>query len=139
MSFFNVFNIAGSAMTAQNVRLNTIASNMANAASVAGSPEQAYKARQPVFSTLYNDMVNPDNQAAAGVQVLGIVESQAEHPSRYEPGHPLADDNGYVHQANVDMIEEMTNMMVTSRNYENNVEMLSTAKELLLRTLRLGE
>ncbi len=138
MSLFKIFNIAGSGMSAQNMRLNITASNIANATTVAGTPEQAYKARQPVFSAVLDNMMQVD-KSTASVRVSGIVESQAQHPSRYEPDHPLADEQGYVYQSNVDLVEEVTNMMGASRNYENNVEMLNTSKELLISTLRLGE
>ena len=140
MSLLSIFDIAGSGMSAQNVRLNTIASNMANASSVASTPDQAYKSRQPVFAAVMEDQMKPASATSAtGVRVMGIVESQAEHTSRYEPNHPLANEEGYIYQSNVDVIEEMTNMMVAARNYQNNIEMLNTSKELLLRTLSLGE
>ena len=138
MGLFSIFEVAGSGLNAQNVRLNSIASNMANASTVANSPENAYKARHPVFANVYEQQF-ASNSNSAPVRVSGIIESQAEHIKRYEPNHPLSDDNGYVWQSNVDIIEEMTNMMVASRNYENNIEMLNTTKELLLSTLRLGE
>jgi len=138
MALFSIFEVGGSALNAQNVRLNTIASNMANAGSVAGSAEQAYKSRQPVFASVYNQELF-GNDAQLPVRVTGIVESQAENPKRYEPDNPMADEQGYVWQSNVNIIDEMTNMMVASRNYENSIEMLNTTKELLLSTLRLGE
>ncbi len=138
MSFLNIFDVAGSAMSAQNVRLNTTASNMANAASVATTPEEAYKGRHPVFASML-DQFSPNADESVGVNVLGIVESGAEHHRQYQPGHPLANEEGYVFQSNVNVIEEMTNMMVAARNYENSVEMLNTSKDLMLRTLSLGE
>lgn len=138
MSLLTIFQVAGSGMNAQNVRLNTTASNIANAASVASTPEQAYKARHPVFSTYINKFGNANNQSA-GVKIDRIIESQQEHSKRFEPGNPLANEEGYVYQSNVDIIEEMTNMMVASRNYESNVEMLNTTKDLMLRTLQLGQ
>ncbi len=135
MSLFQIFDISSSGMTAQNQRLNLIASNMANASSVASSPETAYKSRQSIFSAMLNDM----NNNAAGVQTLGIVESQAEHKMRYEPGNPLADENGYIYSSNVDTIEEMANMISASRSYQNNIDIFNTSKRLLLQTLKLGE
>ena len=138
MSLLTIFQVAGSGMNAQNVRLNTTASNIANAAAVASTPEQAYKSRQPVFSTYIDRFTNMNNQSA-GVKVDRIIESQQEHSKRFEPGNPLANEEGYVYQSNVDIIEEMTNMMVASRNYESNVEMLNTAIDLMLRTLQLGQ
>ena len=138
MSLFNIFDIAGSGLSAQSVRLNVTASNVSNAQSVASSPEQAYKARNPVFSAMYKDAFNTSSDNV-GVQTLGIVENNQEHPKRYEPGNPMADDEGYVYLSNVNAIEEMTNMMSASRSYQNNVEVLNTSKEMLLQTLRLGE
>ena len=138
MALLNIFEVAGSGLNAQNVRLNTIASNMANASTVASSPDGAYKARHPVFASVLHQQYTV-NSANTPVRVTGIIESQAEHIKRYEPDHPMSDEQGYVWQSNVDVIEEMTNMMVASRNYENNIEMLNTTKELLLSTLRLGE
>lgn len=138
MSLLNIFQVAGSGMNAQNVRLNTTASNIANADSVSGSADQAYKARHPVFSTVLSKQMDLDRRSA-GVKVEDIVLSQAEHMKRYEPDSPFADEQGYVYQSNVNVIEEMTNMMTASRNYENNVEMLNTAKQLMIRTLQLGQ
>ena len=133
MSLFNVFNISGSGMSAQSVRLNLTASNLANAESVAGRPEDAYKARHPVFQSVLDDA------SSASVRTAGIVESGAETEARYEPGHPMADENGYVYASNVNSVEEMANMISASRSFQQNVEVMNTSKELLLRTLRLGE
>ena len=138
MSLFNIFDISGSGLSAQSVRLNVTASNISNAQSVAGSDDAAYKARNPVFSTMYEDAFNSQG-ANVGVQTLGIVENSAEAPKRYEPGNPLADEEGYIYLSNVNPIEEMTNMMSASRGYQNNVEVINTSKDLLLQTLRLGE
>ena len=138
MSLFNIFDISGSGLSAQSVRLNVTASNISNAQSVAGSEDAAYKARNPVFSATFKDAFNSQNENA-GVQTLGIVENNAEAPKRYEPGNPLADDEGYIYLSNVNPIEEMTNMMSASRGYQNNVEVINTSKDLLLQTLRLGE
>ena len=138
MSLFNIFDISGSGLSAQSVRLNVTASNISNAQSVAGSDNAAYKARNPVFSAMYKDAFNTQG-GNVGVQTLGIVENSAEAPKRYEPGNPLADEEGYIYLSNVNPIEEMTNMMSASRGYQNNVEVLNTSKDLLLQTLRLGE
>ena len=138
MSLFNIFAIAGSGMSAQSTRLNVTASNISNAQSVAGSPQQAYKARHPVFSAAYRDAFNLQSHNV-GVRTLAIVENYSEHPKRYEPGNPLADEEGYIYLSNVNTIEEMTNMMSASRGYQNNVELVNTSKEMLLQTLRLGE
>lgn len=138
MSLFKIFDISGSGMHAQNLRLNLTASNMANADSVASKPEDAYKSRQAVFSAMLQNSFD-QNSAGAGVQALGVVESQAEHAMRYEPDHPLANDEGYIFESNVDSIEEMANMISASRSYQTNVEVLNTSKKLLLQTLKLGE
>ncbi|MDW3094341.1 MAG: flagellar basal body rod protein FlgC [Gammaproteobacteria bacterium] len=138
MSLFNIFDISGSGLSAQSVRLNVTASNISNAQSVAGSADAAYKARNPVFSAMYKDVFNSQS-SNIGVQTLGIVENNTEAPKRYEPGNPLADDEGYIYLSNVNPIEEMTNMMSASRGYQNNVEVMNTSKDLLLQTLRLGE
>lgn len=128
----SIFDIAGSAMRAQTLRLNVTASNLANANSVAGSADEAYKARQPVFAALLENDIG-------GVRTLGVLESDREAEMRYEPGNPLADDDGYVYASNVDVVEEMTNMMSASRSYQSNVEMLTTVRQLMLQTLKLGE
>ncbi|HID81003.1 MAG TPA: flagellar basal body rod protein FlgC [Chromatiales bacterium] len=138
MSLFKVFDIAGSGMSAQNIRLNTTASNMANADSVASKPEEAYKSRQAVFSAMLQNSFD-QNSGSVGVQTLGIVESQAEHNMRFEPDHPLANEEGYVFESNVNTIEEMANMISASRSYQTNIEVLNTSKKLLLQTIKLGE
>jgi flagellar basal-body rod protein FlgC len=134
MSSFKIFDIAGSALAAQSVRLNTVASNLANADAVAGDEASVYKARLPVFKAL----AEPDG-SNAGVQVLGVVESQTPPQMRYEPGHPLADADGYVYAPNVNVAEEMVNMISAARSYQSSVEVLNTAKDLALRTLTLGK
>jgi len=136
MSLFKVFDIAGSGMSAQMVRLNTTASNIANANTVSSSVEQTYRARHPVFSSLLQSEMGG---AAAGVQVTGITESQAPLRQEYNPGHPMADDKGYVFYPNVNVIEEMANMMSASRSYETNVELINTSKSLMSKTLTLGQ
>ncbi len=135
MGLYANFLISGSAISAQSLRLNTIASNMANAETVASSEQEAYRARETVFQSVLLDARRP---AEAGVRMLGVVESQAPVRSRYEPGHPLANEQGYVFTSNVDTVEEMVNMLSSSRAYQNNVEVLNTSKELLTRTLALG-
>jgi flagellar basal-body rod protein FlgC len=134
MSLFNLFDVVGSAMSAQATRINVTASNLANAETVASSPENAYHAREPVFATIMNQR----DGAVRGVRVLGIVQSQADISKRYEPGHPLADADGFVYGSNVNPIEEMVNMLSASRSYQNGVEVLNTSKEMLVRTLSLG-
>ena len=135
MSLFSNFDISGSAISAQSLRLNTTASNMANADTVAASEEQAYKARHTVFQSY---LENPAQPAEAGVRMLGVVESNAPSQLKYDPGHPLANEAGYVFGSNVNAVEEMVNMLSASRAYQNNVEVLNTSKELILRTLSLG-
>ena len=135
MGLFNVFDVSGSAMNAQTVRLNTIASNMANAESVSGSPEEVYKAKSPVFETLLKQEVNNN---AVGVKVKQIIESNAAPIIRYEPSHPLADAQGNVYLPNINTVEEMANMMSASRSYQNNVEVFNTSKQLLMQTINMG-
>ncbi|MCB1623456.1 MAG: flagellar basal body rod protein FlgC [Pseudomonadales bacterium] len=136
MSSFKVFEIAGSGMAAQSVRLNTTASNLANADSVSGDPEKVYKARHPIFEAVRQG-INGSGDAA--VRVSGIYESQAPATARYEPGNPLANADGYVYAPSVNVVEEMVNMISASRTYQNNVEVMNTSKDLLLATLRLGQ
>jgi flagellar basal-body rod protein FlgC len=145
MSSFKIFDIAGSGLSAQSVRLNTVASNLANADSVSGDPNTVYKARHPVFEAVKNAVAaqtlggTPGMGAAdAAVKVRGIVESTAAPSERYEPGNPLANADGNVYLPNVNVIEEMTDMISASRAYQNNVEVMNTSKELMLATLKLG-
>ena len=137
MSLFKVFDIAGSAMSAQSVRLNTVASNLANAESASSSINETYRARTPVFAAVMDVLQN--DGSAAGVKVLGIVESQAPLRREYRPDHPLADESGYINLPNVNAVEEMTNMISASRSYQTNVEVINTSKQMLLRTLSLGQ
>ncbi|MEM7027320.1 MAG: flagellar basal body rod protein FlgC [Pseudomonadota bacterium] len=137
MSLFNVFDIAGTAMTAQSVRMNVTASNMANADSVSSSTGQTYRARQPIFEAVFNDLV--DNNISNGVRVTGVVESQSELRKEYQPAHPQADGEGYIYYPNVNPIEEMTNMISASRSYQNSVEVINASKQMLLQTLRIGQ
>jgi flagellar basal-body rod protein FlgC len=136
MSSFRIFDIAGAGMSAQSVRLNTVASNLANAESVSGDPATVYRARHPVFKA--------ESGAAAGelgasVSVAGITESNAAPSKRYDPGNPLANAEGYVFAPNVNSVEEMVDMISASRSYQNNVEVMNTARALMLATLRLGQ
>ena len=138
MSMFKVFDIAGSALSAQSVRLNVTASNLANAESVSSSSGETYKARQPVFAAML-DKASMNEQPGVGVQVQGIVESDAPLRKQYEPDHPMADADGYVYRPNVNVVEEMANMISASRSYQSNVEVINTAKQLMLKTLNLGQ
>ena len=138
MSLFSIFNVAGSGMAAQSLRLNTVASNLANADSVASTPEAAYRAREPLFAAMQKQP-GSSNAAGEGVQVLGLSESQSAIPSRYEPGNPLADADGNVYASNVNPVDELVNMISASRSYQNNVEVMNTAKQLMVKTLDLGK
>ncbi|MCW8874881.1 MAG: flagellar basal body rod protein FlgC [Gammaproteobacteria bacterium] len=138
MSLFNIFEVAGSAMSAQSVRLNTTASNLANADSVSSSLEQTYRSREPVFAAVMKGLQG-NNAASAGVRVAGIVESNAPLDSRYEPDNPMANEEGYVFLPNVNVVDQMANMISASRSYQNNVEVLNTSKQLLMATIRLGQ
>lgn len=148
MSYANLFDIAGMGMNAQSVRLNTVASNLANAQSAASSVNQVYRARHPVFTAVQQgamqqmagwDIGADSEQQGAGVQVSGIVESEAPLEKRYEPGHPLADKDGYVVYPNVNVVEEMADMISASRSFQINVEMLQSAKTMAQRLLALGQ
>ncbi len=137
MSSFKIFDIAGTGMSAQSVRLNTTASNLANAESVSGDPNAVYKAKHPLFEAIRTGLGK--DASTSGVAVKGIFENQAPPTARYEPGNPLADANGYVYAPNVNSVEEMVDMISASRSYQNNVEVMNTAKEMMLATLRLGQ
>lgn len=137
MSMFKVFDIAGSALSAQSVRMNTTASNLANANSVSSSDGETYRALLPIFESVLQD--EKGGTASVGVAVREVVESQAPLQRRYEPGHPMANEDGYIFMPNVNVVEEMTNMISASRSYQTNVEMINTAKQLALRTIQLGQ
>jgi len=138
MSLFNLFDTAGSALHAQTIRLNTTSSNLANANSASSSTGETYRARQPVFAAMVDEFATEDG-AVKGVRVMGIVESQKPLRQEYQPGHPLADDDGYVYMPNVNVVEEMANMISASRSYQTNVEVMNTAKQMLMRTLSMGQ
>ena len=131
MSAFGIFDIAGSALAAQSVRLNTVASNLANAESVSGDPSAVYKPREPVFEA----SAVGDSHGLPGVRVVEVAENTAAPIKRYEPGHPLADADGYVYAPPVDAVEQMVNMISASRSYQANVEVMNTARDLTLRTI----
>ena len=136
MSLMNIFDVSGSAMAAQTIRMNTVASNLANASTAAGRPEDAYRARNPVFETVMKSAFDPSN---AGVRVTDITESTAEPQRIYKPGHASADEEGYIYMSNVNTVDELVNMISASRSYQSSVEVLNTSKELLMRTLSLGQ
>lgn len=134
MSLFNIFDIAASSMAAQSQRLNVVASNLSNADSATSSSGQPYRARQVIFSTA---SVSPDG--ASGVKVTGVIEDTSPMRMVYEPKHPLANAQGFVTMPNVNVVEEMVNMISASRSYQNGVDVMNTAKSLLLKTLTLGQ
>lgn len=135
MGLFANFDISGSAVSAQSIRLNTTASNMANTETLASNKEDAYRARQPVFQALVGQHMDASQ---VGVRMLGIVESRAEVIQRYDPGHAMANEEGFVFASNVNPVEEMANMISASRAYQNNVEVMNTSRDLLMRALSLG-
>lgn len=137
MSLFNVFDVAGTGMHAQSIRLNTTSSNLANANSASSSTDQTYRARHPVFSQIVDSF--DSESPTTGVKVMGIIESQTPLKSEYSPGHPLANEEGYIFMPNVNVVEEMANMISASRSYQTNVEVMNTTKELLMRTLAIGQ
>jgi len=134
MSLLNVFNISGSALIAQSERLNTVASNLANAESVTGPDGKPYRAKQVVFAA-----VPLANATATGVEVRNVIEDQNNPKMIYDPQHPAADKNGYVAMPNINVADEMVNMISASRSYQTNVEAMNTAKTLVLKTLTIGQ
>lgn len=146
MSLTNIFDIAGSGMHAQSARLNTTASNIANAESASASAGETYRGRHAVFAAMHRDAMgnfsssgNSDTGSSASVRVAGIVESDAPLQRRYEPHHPAADEEGYVFYPNVNVVEEMTNMISASRSFQINVEVMNSAKQMMQRVLTLGQ
>ena len=138
MGMMNIFNVSGSAASAQSQRLNVVASNLANADTVAGPNGQAFKARQVTFQTqLMGEIAN--DPTAAGVRVSNVSEDPTPGRRVHDPKHPGADADGYVTYSNVNAVEEMVNMISASRSYQNNIEVMNTAKSLLLKTLQLGQ
>jgi len=135
MSSFNIFQIAGSALTAQSQRMNVSASNLANVNSVTGPDGQPYRAREVVFEFVPSNIESD----VGGVQVSQVTESDAPLRMQYDPGNPLADERGYVQLPNVDVVAETVNMISASRSYQANVEVINTAKSLMLRTLSIGQ
>jgi flagellar basal-body rod protein FlgC len=133
MSLFNIFNVSGSAMSAQAQRLNTVASNLANADSATSASGEAYRAKQVVFEAVDN------GNGATGVKVQQVVEDPSPLKQVYDPKHPLADDKGYVSMPNVNVVDEMVNMLSASRSYQTNVETMNAAKTLLVKTLSIGQ
>lgn len=139
MSTLKIFDVAGSGMNAQMLRLNLTASNLANVDSISSSIKQTYRSRQPVFAAQFQNALDSADSTAVGVKLLGVVESPAPLRMEYAPHHPMANQDGYIFKPNVNPVEELANMIAASRAYQNNVEVLNTAKELMLQTLRMGE
>ncbi|MCP5206866.1 MAG: flagellar basal body rod protein FlgC [Hahellaceae bacterium] len=145
MSLNQIFDIAGSGMSAQSIRLNTTASNLANAETASSSVDETYRARKPIFAAVQAGVMQDMNRLSVspeqskGVQVKGIVESQAELQMRYQPDHPMANEEGYVMYPNVNIVEEMADMMSASRSFQTNVDVMNTAKVMMQRILTLGQ
>ncbi len=137
MSFAEIYQIAGAGMNAQTIRLNTVASNLANAGAAAETPDQAFRALKPVFSTIYKQ-TQEGELAGAHVEVSAIVKSDAPLDLRYEPNHPFADEQGYVAYSNVNTVEEMADMMAASRSFETSVEVMNRARSMQQGLLQLG-
>ena len=139
MSLFRIFDIAGSAMSAQSVRLNATASNLANAESVSSSAETTYRARRPFFASALADVMQGEKEGSVGVEVKGVLESQAPLLREFNPTHPMADKDGFIYRPNVNPVEEMADMMSATRSYQTNVQVADSAKQMLLQTLRMGK
>lgn len=138
MSLFNSFKLAGGAMTAQTTRLNTVASNLANVDTAASDPNSVYQSRKVVFEAVLQKAAPGKAALAENVQVKDIVTDKTEAKKMYDPKHPMADDEGYVYMPNVNAVEEMVDMMSASRSYQTNAEVMNTAKQLMLKTLNMG-
>jgi flagellar basal-body rod protein FlgC len=140
MSLMKIFDTAGSGMAAESLRLNTVASNLANADSVSSSPATAYKAKELLFAPLLQAQAGAaaSDSSNVGVHMAGVTESQQPVQSHYEPGNPLADASGFVYGSNVNPIDELVNMISASRSYQNNVEVMNTTKQLMIKTINLG-
>ena len=136
MKIKNIFDIAGRAMAAQMVRLNTISSNLANSSATTGDPNTTYKPLKPEFKTEYSD--NVKRNGVATVNVSKVVELDKEPLKIYSPNHPLSDNEGYIYKAPVNIEEEMVDMLETSRQYQNNIEVITTLKALALKTINIG-
>ncbi len=137
MTMLSAMKISSSAMTAQMVRMNTTASNLANMDVVGSSPELAYKAKKPIFSTVLEKFTEEDYQAS--VKIAGVVQTSRPNVRRYEPQNPSANEEGYVYQSNVNSIEEMVEMTNASRSYQTNVEVMNATKKMMMATLQLGK
>ncbi len=150
MSLNQIFDVAGSGMSAQSIRLNTTSSNIANAETASSSIDETYRARKPIFSAVHHEAMgggqgqepmafSREQLETKGVSVDAIVESDGELEMRYQPEHPMADDDGYVYYPNVNVVEEMADMMSASRSFQTNVEVMNTAKSMMQRVMTLGQ
>lgn len=142
MADFKLFDIAGSGMRAQNLRMNLIASNMANADAVSSSLGEVYKSRQPVFKTVMQQQAGAPmarGEVGAGVEMVGVVESSKPVFPEYAPTHPMANEEGYIFRSNVNTVEEMANMISASRSFQNNVEVINTSKRMMTALINLGK
>ena len=139
MSDLKIFDIAGSGLQAQTMRMNLVASNMANADAVSSSLNEVYKSRQPFFKTIMQGFSGQTNPGSAGVQVAGVVESKQPVFPEYAPNHPLANEEGYIFRSNVNTVEEMANMISASRSFQNNIEVINSSKRMLTSIINLGK
>ena len=139
MSLFDVMDVASTSLTAQTVRLHTIAENMANANTVSSTADDTYRAKAPVFKAILEGQVDPMEASKLGVELDGVVEVGAPARQEFNPAHPLADENGYIYRPDIDAATEMSQMMQASRSFQNSIEAINTAKQLALRTLTLGK
>ena len=144
MSLYNVFDISGSGMSSQSIRMNSISSNIANAESVTSSLGDVYRAKKPIFQTVFLDEMDGNQEfgvsgAGQGVLVTDIVEDQSPLDMRYEPDHPFANEEGYVAYPNVNVIAEMTDMISASRGFQNNVEVLNTTRQMMQKIINMGQ
>ncbi len=141
MSTFNIFDVAGMGMSVQSLRLNTIASNLANAESVASSPEEAYRSRHPVFATVQMNAMNDaiEDSASVGIEVSQIMESDKDVQMKYDPHNPKADAQGYVYMSNVNVADQMSDMISASRTFQTNAEMMRSAKDLMQQVINIGK
>ena len=138
MSLFSAIDTAATALEAQTIRLNAISSNLANANSVSDNPDTAYRAQYVVFETMYRDAMGESDGVSAGVRAADVVLSQQPARQEYAPGHPMANEEGFIYRSTVNSVEELANMIEASRAYQANVEAMNTTKQLILRTLTLG-
>ena len=139
MSLFDVMDVASTSLTAQTVRLHTIAENMANANTVSSNADDTYRAKAPVFKAILEGQVDPMEASKLGVELDGVVEVGGPARQEFNPAHPLADENGYIYRPDIDAATEMSQMMQASRSFQNSIEAINTAKQLALRTLTLGK